>query len=302
MLQLQDDNLSLEEQVKELESVIGLTKSDGRAYSPEIRRKVFDAIVAQVPKKHISSLIESFSSLRSWITVTDIPHRSTVEAMVRELREIGDRQTAEAILDNWDCTLGFDATTQEGIHLNSIHITTQGDCYVIAADKLAGGGSQQQVWGSDCCASKILVQMNKLHFKDGKCDPQGFKIFHDDHKLPHGLIPWYRERLRLETKSARSHNMDAEEVIGMFSAAKQKATNATTCFLSCKTRAQNNRTVDYLNGLEKDKRDKIIIQAIQIGGKQRTKRRMKQKDLEIEALRRQAEKGRQETQKKTKNY
>jgi len=40
MLQLQDDNLSLEEQVKELESVIELTKSDGRAYSPEIRMKV----------------------------------------------------------------------------------------------------------------------------------------------------------------------------------------------------------------------------------------------------------------------
>jgi len=51
MLQLQDDNLSLEEQVKELESVIGLTKSDGRAYSPEIRMKLFDAIVAQVPQK-----------------------------------------------------------------------------------------------------------------------------------------------------------------------------------------------------------------------------------------------------------
>jgi len=33
------------------------------------------------------------------------------------------------------------------------------------------------------------------------------------------------ERLRLETKSARSHNMDAEEIIGtgMFSTEKRKA-------------------------------------------------------------------------------
>jgi len=99
-------------------------------------------LLLKCPKKHISSLIESFSSLRSWITLTDIPHRSTVEAMVRELRAISDRQTAETILGNWDCTLGFDATTQEGIHLNSIHITTQGDCYVIAADKLAGGTAE----------------------------------------------------------------------------------------------------------------------------------------------------------------
>ena len=54
--------------------------------------------------------------------------------MVRELGAISDLQTAEAILGNQDCTLGFDATTQEGIHLNSIHITTQGDSYVITAD------------------------------------------------------------------------------------------------------------------------------------------------------------------------
>jgi len=94
------------------------------------------------------------------------------------------------------------------------------------------------------------------------------------------------ERLRLETKSARSHNMDAEEVIGMFSAAKQKAVNATICFLSCKMRAQKNRTIDYLDRLEKIKRDQIIIQAIQIGGKQRSKSRMNQNDLDVEASRR----------------
>ena len=94
------------------------------------------------------------------------------------------------------------------------------------------------------------------------------------------------ERFGLETKSARSHNMDAEEVIGMFSAAKQKAANATTCFLSCKMRAQKNRTIDYLDRLEKIKRDQIIIQAIQIGGKQRSKSRMNQNDLDVEASRR----------------
>jgi len=98
------------------------------------------------------------------------------------------------------------------------------------------------------------------------------------------------ERLRLETKSARSHNMDAEEDISMFSAAKQKAANATTCSLSCKMRAHKNRTVDYLDRLEKIKRDQIIIQAIQIRGKQRSKRRMNQKDLEVEASRRLAKK------------
>ncbi len=42
------------------------------------------------------------------------------------------------------------------------------------------------------------------------------------------------EKLKQETTSARSHNMDAEELMGMFSALKKKAPNATICYLSCK--------------------------------------------------------------------
>ena len=39
------------------------------------------------------------------------------------------------------------------------------------------------------------------------------------------------EELKAETKSARSHNIDAEEVMGMFSAAQKKAPNATLGYL-----------------------------------------------------------------------
>ena len=42
------------------------------------------------------------------------------------------------------------------------------------------------------------------------------------------------EELKRETESARAHNMDSEEIMGMFSAAKQKAPKATLCFLSCR--------------------------------------------------------------------
>ena len=44
--------------------------------------------------------------------------------------------------------------------------------------------------------------------------------------------------LKKETESARSHNIDAEEVMGMFSAAKQCAPNATLCFLSSRMKAK----------------------------------------------------------------
>ena len=522
----------------------GVMETKSHVYSPDMRMKVFDHIVAQVPTKNIPDLIAKNAS-RSGITLTNVPHRSTVEAMVRELGAISDFQTAEAILEKKDCTLGFDATTQEGVHLNSIHVTTETTCYVVAADELPGGtaedyfhhiddsvtnlaneyahfldadfkttresiiynisnsltdhcaanhaaielvntewnktlnelnchlhpldsiatkvrtalkecegGAEGQVWGNDCFAGKIVLQMNKLRFKDGKGDPQGFKTFLDDHDLPRGLVlryrgnrlhvlfhicgiymqhhflfkkyleqgttcgglrasvladfvtipshvemqvlglmgklltgPWMKtfytsagdqidhvegieivkeivqklkdqkdtpldllssevdffgkrlddsdstlrclqeapkdedmfirmmrsciqaiidvlehqykkyfasgweisEKLRSETKSVRSHNMDAEEIMGMFSAAKQKANNATVCYLSCKMRGQKNRTVAYLDSLEKEKRYMILKKAVQIGSQQRHRRRMKQKDLRAELSRRQAE-------------
>ena len=41
-----------------------------------------------------------------------------------------------------DCTLGVDATTQEGVHINSAHITTATDCFAIAVDEFAGSTAE----------------------------------------------------------------------------------------------------------------------------------------------------------------
>ena len=59
--------------------------------------------------------------------------------MARELGAISELQTAEAVLANKNCTLGFDATTQEGVHINSVHVTTETNCYSVPVDKLPGG-------------------------------------------------------------------------------------------------------------------------------------------------------------------
>ena len=58
--------------------------------------------------------------------------------------------------------------------------------------------------------------------------------------------------LRKETESSRAHNIDAEEVMGMFSAAKVRSPNATIDFLSSKMRAKKNNTVAYLDSLEEE--------------------------------------------------
>ena len=110
----------------------------GKTFVPEPRLAVYDAIVNQVPTSNIPILITKFAS-RFDVIIDQTPHRNTVEMMARELDVIASVQTAEATLTNEHVTLGFDATTQEGVHINSIHVTTRTDCYVIAVDELPGG-------------------------------------------------------------------------------------------------------------------------------------------------------------------
>ena len=52
--------------------------------------------------------------------------------------------------------------------------------------------SKGQLYGKDCIAGNIVLQMNKLRYKDGKGDPKGFTSFMDDKKLPRGILPRYR--------------------------------------------------------------------------------------------------------------
>ncbi|KAK2151296.1 hypothetical protein LSH36_368g05018 [Paralvinella palmiformis] len=184
------------------------------------------------------------------------------------------------VMTNTDLTLVFDATTQEGVHINSVYITSKYGYNVIAVDQLAGGTAEDymhhigdsvkrlaevyssfymnldyeacrrcmiantmtyraavnhativrvcEIWGKtlnelnchlhpldtiasaarsalkelqsgkgklfgrDCIAGNIVVQMNKFRFKDGKGDPRGFVNFLNDEGLPCGLIPRYR--------------------------------------------------------------------------------------------------------------
>ena len=83
------------------------------------------------------------------------------------------------------------------------------------------------------------------------------------------------DTLRAETESARCHNIDAEEIMGMFSAAKENAPNSTLNYLSSKIRAQKNGVVEYLDSLEQEKRNKVVQMSKTIGRKQRQASRRK---------------------------
>ena len=119
------------------------TKADGKGYNADMRMMVYDAEVDQVPTTNIPHLIKKIA-IRCGVTLSDISHRTTIDKTTRELGSIADLQTAEAILANENRILGFYVyvTTQEGDHVNSIHVTTRTDCLVIAIDEVPGGTAE----------------------------------------------------------------------------------------------------------------------------------------------------------------
>ena len=130
MCALRDKLEEVEKDKKEKE-----TKRDGKTYSSAMRMQVYDAIVNMVPTQNIPTLIASYAK-RTGDKLSAINCRTTVEQMARELDSLADLKTAEMSMKTSNLTLGFDATTQEHVHLNSIHFTT---CEVVAIDELAGG-------------------------------------------------------------------------------------------------------------------------------------------------------------------
>ncbi|XP_050404243.1 uncharacterized protein LOC126820380 [Patella vulgata] len=549
------------EELKNEKSQEKETKKDGKTYSVKTRMMVYDTIVGQVPTNNVPGIIAG-QAKRNGDVLTSVPHRTTVEQMARELDTIADLKSAELAMKSKNLTLGFDATTQEGVHVNSIHLTTKSDCDLVAVDELPGGTANDyhghitntidyladvysdfheeeyqycretiisniantmndraavnqatirqvnaswgktlnelnchlhpldtiatkcrsalksvesekgELFGNDCVIGNLVVQMNKLRYKDSKGDPKGFKTFLDDNNLPRGLLPRYRgnrlhilfhisgkffehydlllnflgsgsvscgglvpsllkdfgletaitemqvvgilgklltgpwmtkfyasaesevshmeginivkdvlctlrqtlddpvsiitrnvdffggafkpddktlhsllrepvnkdmfrimataclkaiievlerqykryfgmditEQLRRETESARLHNIDSEEIMGMFSAGKERAKNANVDFLVARMRAKKNNVVGWLDSVYEGKRSRIVTWAI---GKARKKRSMNRKkicDVNKELSRRAAHnrqkkniKERKDIEKKLKN-
>jgi len=91
-----------------------------------------------------------------------------------------------------------------------------------------------------------------------------------NHQYKKHLLWNLHETLEEETKkSARSHNTDAEEMVGMFSAAKQRSPNETLCHLSCWLRAKKNRTVEFLDNLNPEEKEIFLRKAISFGRRQK---------------------------------
>ena len=116
----------------------------------------YESILANLPTDKIPQLLVSVSrQLGVPLSNYDVPVRSTVESMAIELGVISDLQAAEKLLNSENVTIAFDATTQEGIHVNSVHMTTQNDCLILGLAQLAGGTAKDY-------ANHVIETINHL--------------------------------------------------------------------------------------------------------------------------------------------
>ena len=138
--QLQYEKTCLEDTFND-EQPQSASKKEGKRYPTDMRMSVYEAVVNNVPTKNIPNMISGMAK-RMGVTNSDVPQRSTIEMMCRELGAIADFQAAEYMLQQKNMTVGFDATTQEGVHINSVHVTSPDECHIIAVDPLAGGKAE----------------------------------------------------------------------------------------------------------------------------------------------------------------
>ena len=67
--------------------------------------------------------------------------------------------------------------------------------------------------------------------------------------------------------------------MGMFSAAQRRAPSVTMCSLSSQMRARKNKTLDYLDSMETDQREKFIKISIRLARKRRGQKRIVHAEL-----------------------
>ena len=154
-------------------------KKEGKTFSDKMRTMVYECIMSNVPTDKIPTLVLSFATKFGVdITAKDIPVRSSVENMVAELGLLSDLQVAEFIYKSTDVTIGFDATTQEGVHVNAIHTMSEDKCLVVALDQLAGGTAKDYSHHSINSVAHLAHVYCQFHTDASFSDVHGELISH----------------------------------------------------------------------------------------------------------------------------
>ena len=111
----------------------------GQIFTPEMRMLVYNQLNGHTSSGKMKDVLRVNAQLLGIkLEERDIPTRSSLERMQIELGILSDLQVADFIYKNCGLTLGFDATTQLGVHVNAINIHNNQREYVLAIDELPG--------------------------------------------------------------------------------------------------------------------------------------------------------------------
>ena len=83
--------------------------------------------------------------------------------MARQLGIFAQLQTAIEVMHNECLTLAFDATTQEGVHVNAVVVTTKESSYVIAVNRFPGGTAEGHALHVTNSVNELAEVYNAFH-------------------------------------------------------------------------------------------------------------------------------------------
>ena len=116
-----------------------VTKKDSKTYNSNIRKCIYHCLQRQVPVEHAGDVISFIVREMTGRELLNVPSRSSIVRMAREMGVIADLQGAETLLSNENNTLSWDGTSLKGKHLNEIHVCTGKENIVLGVSNLAGG-------------------------------------------------------------------------------------------------------------------------------------------------------------------
>ena len=104
------------------------------------RKICYTCLTHNVAAVNVPGLVENIFNIISFDSIYS--SRRTLGRMIGELGFLSDHQTAEAVIASNDATLIFDATTQDGKHVNCILLSTDESCHLVSIQQLAGGTAE----------------------------------------------------------------------------------------------------------------------------------------------------------------
>ena len=101
---------------------------------------------------------------------------------------------------------------------------------------------------------------------------------------------YFTFKLWQETTSARSHNIDSEEIMGMFNAAQKSHQMQHCASFPQGWEHAKKPTLTYLDELLEERGEEVLKKAVRLGRMQRDQKRQGQKELRRELIKRKKDK------------